>query len=110
MSITYFIMIAVVEIGGKQYTVEKGQVIDVDNQNLEAGKTLEVTPLLVASKDGKEVTVGTPKVEWATVKLKVVENYKDEKVNVFKIIAKKRHTRNFGFRAMRTRLEVTAIA
>lgn len=56
-------MIAVVEIGGKQYTVEKGQVIDVDNQNLEAGKTLEVTPLLVASKDGKDVKVGTPKVE-----------------------------------------------
>ncbi|GAB0174197.1 MAG: 50S ribosomal protein L21 [Candidatus Altimarinota bacterium] len=103
-------MIAVVEIGGKQYTIEKGQVIDVDNQNLEVGKTLEVTPLLVASKDGKDVKVGAPKVEGATVKLKVVENFKDEKVSVFKIIAKKRHTRNFGFRAMRTRLEVTSIA
>lgn len=103
-------MIAVVEIGGKQYTVEKGQVFDVDNQNLEVGKTLEVTPLLVASKDGKEVKVGTPQVEGAIVKFKVVENFKDEKVNVFKIIAKKRHTRNFGFRAMRTRLEVTSIA
>ncbi|MBP9811744.1 50S ribosomal protein L21 [Candidatus Gracilibacteria bacterium] len=103
-------MIAVVEIGGKQYSVEKGQIFDVDNQNLEAGKTLEVTPLLLASKDGKEVKVGTPLVEGASVKLKVIENYKAEKVNVFKIIAKKRHTRNFGFRAMRTRLEVTSIA
>lgn len=103
-------MIAVVEIGGKQYSVEKGQIFDVDNQNLEAGKTLEVTPLLLASKDGKEVKIGTPLVEWASVKLKVIENYKAEKVNVFKIIAKKRHTRNFGFRAMRTRLEVTSIA
>lgn len=103
-------MIAVVEIGGKQYSVEKGQIFDVDNQNLEAGKTLEVTPLLLASKDGKEVKIGTPLVEWVSVKLKVIENYKAEKVNVFKIIAKKRHTRNFGFRAMRTRLEVTSIA
>jgi large subunit ribosomal protein L21 len=103
-------MIAVVEIGGKQYNVEKGQIFDVDNQNLEVGKTLEVTPLLIASKDGKEVKVGTPLVEGASVKFKVVENYKAEKVNVFKIIAKKRHTRNFGFRAMRTRLEVTSIA
>jgi len=56
-------MIAVVEIGGKQYSVEKGQIFDVDNQNLEAGKTLEVTPLLLASKDGKEVKIGTPLVE-----------------------------------------------
>ena len=103
-------MIAVVEIGGKQYTVEKGQVIDVDHQNIEVGKTLEVTPLLVSGADGTWVKIGTPKVEGAVVKLKVVENYKDEKVNVFKMISKKRHTRNFGFRAMRTRLEVTSIA
>jgi ribosomal protein L21 len=56
-------MIAVVEIGGKQYTVEKGQTITVDRQELEVGKSLEIAPLLVADAEGKDVKVGTPKVE-----------------------------------------------
>jgi large subunit ribosomal protein L21 len=103
-------MIAVVEIGGKQYTVEKGQSIIVDRQDLEVGKSLEVTPLLVADVDGKDVKVGTPMVEGAKVKLKVIEHTRGDKVTVFKIISKKRHTRTHGFRAMQTTLEVTAIA
>jgi large subunit ribosomal protein L21 len=56
------------------------------------------------------VKVGTPKVEWATVKLKVIEHTRGDKVTVFKIISKKRHTRTRGFSAMQTVLEVSAIA
>jgi large subunit ribosomal protein L21 len=103
-------MIAIVEIGGKQYTVEKGQTIDVDNQNLEVGATLEVGALLVSDAEGKKVSVGTPLVEGSKVIFSVIENFKDEKVRVFKIIPKKRHTRTHGFRAMKTRLQVTSIA
>jgi large subunit ribosomal protein L21 len=103
-------MIAIVEIGGKQYTVEKDQMIDVDNQNLEVGATLEVPAMLLADADGKKVSIGTPLVDGSKVVFSVVENFKDEKVRVFKIIPKKRHTRTHGFRAMKTRLKVVSIA
>ncbi|MDD2693713.1 MAG: 50S ribosomal protein L21 [Candidatus Gracilibacteria bacterium] len=103
-------MIAIVEIGGKQYTVEKGQTIDVDNQNLEVGATLETSALLLADAEGKKVQVGTPTVDGSKVTFSVVENFKDEKIRVFKIIPKKRHTRTRGFRAMKTRLQVVSIA
>ncbi len=103
-------MIAIVEIGGKQYTVEQGQMIDVDNQNLEVGATLEVPALLLAEADGKKVSIGTPIVDGSKVTFSVVENFKDEKIRVFKIIPKKRHTRTHGFRAYRTMLKVESIA
>lgn len=55
-------MIAVVEIGGKQYTVEVGSSIVVDRQHAEIGSTLDFAPLLVADGEGQKVQVGTPTV------------------------------------------------
>ena len=110
MSLILFIMIAVVQIGGKQYTVEANQVIEVDNQNLEVGATLTVEALLLADPEGKSVQVGTPTVAGSKVAFSVLENFKGEKVRVFKIKSKKRYMRTQGFRAMQTRLQVTSIA
>jgi large subunit ribosomal protein L21 len=110
MSITFLFMIAVVQISGHQYTLTEKMTIVVDNQNLDAGKTIEVEALLLASEDGKTTTVGVPTVAGSKVKLTVVENFKEEKVRVFKIKAKKRYTRTYGFRAMKTRLLVESIA
>jgi large subunit ribosomal protein L21 len=72
-------MIAVIEIGGKQYTVEKGQMIDVDHQSHDVGAKFDVPALLLADSEGKDVKVGTPTIEGSKVSLKVVEQYKGEK-------------------------------
>ena len=103
-------MIAIVEIGGKQYTVKVGDTIEVDNQNQDAGSELSVKPLLVASEDGSSVRVGTPVLEDATVSFKVVESFRGEKITVFKMKSKKRYARTRGFRPELTALEVTSIA
>lgn len=55
--------LAVIEIGGKQYTVTPDMTIVVDRQHVEAGENIEVTPLLIASEDGSNVQVGAPFVE-----------------------------------------------
>lgn len=103
-------MIAVVEIGGKQYTVEAGASLVVDRQHADIGATLTVPAMLLASADGKTVTVGTPTVAGSAVTLKVEEHFKADKIRVFKIKSKKRYMRTQGFRAYQTRLTVTAIA
>ena len=103
-------MIAVVEIGGKQYTVEVGMSFLVDHQHSDVGATIEFSPLLVASPDATNVRVGTPVVEGAKVICSVDEHVKAEKVRVFKIKSKKRYNRTQGFRAHQTRLTVTSIA
>ena len=103
-------MIAIVEIGGKQYTVKAGDVIDVDNRNEEVGAKIAVSPLLVAKEDGSEVKVGAPVVEGAEVTFKVVETFRGDKITVFKMKSKKRYSRTRGFRASLTKLEVVKVA
>lgn len=103
-------MFAIVEIGGNQFTVKVGDIIEVDNQNTEIGSTIQVQPLLVSDEAGEAVKIGTPLVAGATVSFKVLEDYRGEKIRVFKMKSKKRYARTFGFRPEQTKLEVTAIA
>jgi large subunit ribosomal protein L21 len=103
-------MLAIVEIGGKQYTVKAGDVIEVDNRNEEVGAKIVVSPLLLAKEDGSQVTVGTPSVEGGEVTFKVLENFRGDKVTVFKMKSKKRYSRTRGFRAQLTKLEVVKVA
>ena len=49
-------MIAVVEIGGKQYTVEKDMSLVVDRQHSDVGSTITIPALLVASADAVSYT------------------------------------------------------
>ena len=103
-------MIAIVEIGSKQFTVKAGDIIEVDRQDAEVGKKLSLSPLLVASEDAKTVSVGTPLVDGGKVEAKVIEHFNDEKIRVFKMKSKKRYARTKGFKPARTRLEITKIA
>ena len=103
-------MIAVVELGGKQYTVEKGMTLVVDRQHVEVGGTFDAPALLLADAEGKKVQVGTPFVDGSKVTFTVTEHFKAEKVRVFKIKSKKRYMRNRGFRAYQTQLTVANIA
>lgn len=103
-------MIAVVEFGSKQYIVKVGDKIEVDNQNQEIGSEITVNPLLVADEAGNDVIVGKPVVEGKKVVLKVLEDFRADKITVFKMKAKKRYSRTKGFRAERTELEVLSIA
>ncbi len=102
-------MFAVVEIAGQQFKVEKGTKLDV--QKLEAAEGENVTfktVLLVA--DGASVKIGEPYVMGPVVTCKVLEQFKDDKVRVFKKKSKKRYMRNKGHRQNLTKLEVTSIA
>lgn len=103
-------MIAIVEIGGKQYSVSENTLLTVDHQHADVGATLELAPLLVADEAGSSVQVGTPLVAGAKVVCEVQSHQKGDKVRVFKIKSKKRYVRNRGFRPMQTTLLVKSIA
>jgi len=103
-------MLAVVELGGNQFMVQKGDIIEVKKQDIEVGKKMSVEALLVSDLDGKDVKVGTPKVEGSKVEFKALDQKKADKVRVFKMKSKKRYMRNKGFRASITQLEVLSIA
>ena len=103
-------MIAVIELGGNQFTVKKGDVIDVKKLDKEINANFSVEAMLVSDEEGKDLKVGTPTVAGSKVELKVVEQYKGEKIRVFKMKSKKRYARNTGFRPHLTKVEVLNIA
>ena len=106
-------MYAVIELQWHQWIIKEGDKIDVDNLNLEEGKELSVDNILLAfDEDAKNVKLGKPYLDWKVL-LKVVDNYKTDKIYVRKFKNKIRADRNSkgkGFRAMRTRLVVEKIS
>lgn len=103
-------MLAVVELGWNQFTVRVWDVIDVKKLDKEIGETVALEAMLVSDEEGNDVKVGTPLVAGSKVEFKVLEQYKGEKVRVFKMKSKKRYARNKWFRAHLTKLEVLNIA
>jgi large subunit ribosomal protein L21 len=103
-------MLAVIELGGNQFIVRQGDVIDVKKLDKEINETITTEALLVSDEEGKETKVGTPTVEGSKVELKVVDQFKGDKVRVFKMKSKKRYARNKGFRPHLTKVEVLSIA
>ena len=101
-------MYAIVETGGKQYQVQRGQVIDVERLPAEVGEQVELDQVLLVADDG-EVTVGQPKVEGAKVRATVLRQDKGRKVIVFKFKPKGRYRRKAGHRQHFTRLRIDEI-
>ncbi len=102
-------MYAIIETGGKQYRVQEGQTIKVEKLLQPAGETIEIEKVLLVSDDSN-VTVGTPYVEGARVKAKVVETAKDKKVLVFKKKPRKGFKRLRGHRQFYTKLQIENIS
>ena len=102
-------MLAVIELGGNQFIVRKGDIIETKKQDAEVNATITTQALLLSDEEGKETQVGTPLVEGSKVELKVLEQAKWDKVRVFKMKAKKRYMRNKGFRPSITQLEVVSV-
>ncbi|MCO4795348.1 MAG: 50S ribosomal protein L21 [Bacteriovoracaceae bacterium] len=74
-------MYGVVQIGGHQYKVQAGDVLDVQKLKDEAGSTLELDQVLFIG-DGEKSLVGAPTVKGAKVTAKVIRHDKSRKILV----------------------------
>lgn len=102
-------MYAVIVTGGKQYRVKEGDVLAVEKLDLEPGRKAQFDRVLLI-EDGANVQVGTPVLDNAMVLALVLENFKDEKVLVFKKKRRKQFRRTRGHRQQLSRVRVTKIA
>ena len=101
-------MYAVIVTGGKQYRVEKGDVVFVEKLEVEADSTYTFDTVLAVGEEGS-VKVGTPTVAGATVEGKVIKNGKGKKLNIITYRAKKGSARRIGHRQPYTKIEITDI-
>jgi large subunit ribosomal protein L21 len=95
---------AIIELGGKQYRVEKGDSIVVDRLEAKEGAKVSPRPLLYRSSDAS-VIEGSD-LDKVKVDAVVAEHLKGEKIRVFKYRPKKRYRRSAGHRSLLTRLEI----
>ncbi len=103
-------MYAIIETGGKQYKVEKDQILHVENLNIEEGGEVVFDKVLLVSGDDGAITVGKPYVKGATVKGSVLKNGKSKKIIVFKYKAKKNQRKKKGHRQPFTRVGIKELA
>ncbi len=102
-------MYAIVEIRGKQYKVQEGDIVFVDRMDeVEEGKEITFDKVLFLS-DGKKVTVGTDTVKGAKVKAAVIGHGKSKKILVFKYKAKKNERKMRGHRQPYTKIQIEKI-
>jgi len=102
-------MYAIVRISGRQYKAEPGRFIITDKLPYEEGEVVTLDDVLLVANDD-EATIGTPNVEGAVVSGKVLEQFKDKKVVVFKYKSKNRYRRKAGHRQPYTKLLIEDIS
>jgi large subunit ribosomal protein L21 len=98
----------IVEQGGKQFRTAEGGTIEVDRLPNEVGETITLEDVLL-SVNGDEVTIGTPLIEGAKIKAKVLDHFKGRKILVFKYRARQRYRVKSGHRQQYTRLLIESI-
>jgi large subunit ribosomal protein L21 len=98
-------MYAIIKCGGKQYKVEKGETIVVDQMDAEPGAKINIEDILMV-RDEHAVVSGLDK---AKVSATVVEHFRGDKVIVFKYKSKKNYRRKNGHRSYLTKIKIEDI-
>lgn len=104
-------MFAVVKIGAQQFKVREKDEVLVQKLDLKEGENIKISDVyLVAEDDASMIKLGMPYVGGAHVECQVMEQFRGEKLRVFKFHAKKRYQKTYGHRTHFTRLKVLKIS
>lgn len=102
-------MFAVVEIGGKQFTVTEQEKVKTPLLKSKVGDKVTFDRVLLVKSD-KDTVVGTPTVGKAKVKATVLEHGRDKKVRVFKKKRRNDYKVNNGHRQDFTLVQIESIS
>ncbi len=101
-------MYAVIKTGGKQYRVQSGEKIKVEQIPAEVGSQVVLGEVLMVS-NGDAVTIGKPLVAGALVNATVISQGRADKVRIFKMRRRKHYQKRQGHRQNYTELQIGEI-
>lgn len=101
-------MYAVIKTGGKQYRVQKDDILEVELLDAKKGDTVSLDEVLLVGTEGN-AKIGTPTVAGASVKAEVVDQIRGDKVIVFKKKRRQNYRRKNGHRQSLTVVKITDI-
>lgn len=102
-------MYAVIRTGGKQYRIQVGEKLKVEQIEAERGSELVLDQVLMVA-DGDKISMGNPLVEGATVSAKVLDQGRRDKIRIFKMRRRKHYQKHQGHRQNFTEIQITGIA
>ncbi len=104
---------AVIQTGGKQYKVSKGNLISVEKIKKDKGEYTKGDKVsfdkVLLVDDGKDTTIGTPYITGAKVEAEIVEIGRTRKILVVKYKQKSRYLRRNGHRQPFFKVKITSI-
>ena len=100
-------MFAIVQTGGKQYSVSEGDIICVEKLENAVGDKINLDVMLVS--DNGKVVAGNPTVKGAICEAEVLAHGKGDKIVVFKYKPKKNERKKQGHRQPFTQLKILSI-
>jgi large subunit ribosomal protein L21 len=104
-----FSMYAIIKTGGKQYRVENGLKLKIEQVPADVGSELVIDQVLMIA-DGDNISMGKPLVNGASVKATVLEQGRHEKIRIFKMRRRKHYQKHQGHRQNYTQIQITGIS
>ena len=101
-------MYAVIESGGKQHRVEKGEVLKLEKLEAATGEEVKFDKILLVG-EGESVKIGTPYVEGSEVTAEVLQQARADKVTIIKFNRRKHSRKQHGHRQYFTEVKITDI-
>jgi large subunit ribosomal protein L21 len=101
-------MYAVIKTGGKQYRVQAGEKIKVEQIPADVGSQIVLDQVLMVG-NGEAVTIGKPLVAGAQVSATVVSQGRHDKVKIFKMRRRKHYQKRQGHRQNYTEIQIGEI-
>ena len=102
-------MYAIIKTGGKQYRVETGLKLKIEQIPADVGSELVIDQVLMIA-DGDNVSMGKPVLNGASVKATVLEQGRHDKVRIFKMRRRKHYQKHQGHRQNYTEIQITGIS
>lgn len=99
---------AVIKTGGKQYLVQEGDLVSIEQLPIEEGKNVVFDEVLLTAED-ENVEVGSPLIKGGKVEGTVVRHGQHDKIYGVHMKAKKRLKKYFGHRQHFTEVTITKI-
>ena len=100
-------MYAIIETGGKQYKVQVGDLIKIEQLDVSVGDKVTFDKVLAVC-DG-DITLGNPTVAGKTVSATCTKQAKDKKVIVYKYKRKSGYHKKNGHRQLFTEVKIDSI-
>ena len=101
-------MFAVIKTGGKQYKVAKGEKITIEKLEGDPGTKIDFEEVLLIA-DEKNTNIGAPMIKGATVQGEILEQFRGEKIIIFKKKRRHNYRRKNGHRQYLTTVEIKDI-